>query len=471
MVLAVVVTTVAMAQEQNRHNILFIAIDDMRPEIGCYGGPQVKTPHIDTLASKGVLFNRAYCNVAVCGASRASLMTGVLPTKGRFRNYLTRADEDAPDATTMAEAFKNAGYTTISNGKVFHHTTDSEKESWSEPAWRAPSAKHGAQDPDTHSKLSARKRGRIYESADVADNAYPDGKVAEKTIADLRKLTKSNKPFFLACGFIKPHMPFYAPKKYWDLYKREEIQLADNRFRPKNAPSQLRGSDEFRSYHLADMKENSDEFHRVMRHGYLACVSYVDALVGSVLAELKAQGLEKNTIVVIWGDHGWHLGEHEFWGKHNTMHLATRVPLIVTVPGKKSGKTEALTETSDIFPTLCELTGIPVPKTVQGKSFVSVLDAPDKPFRNMVYTRFGNGAAAVTDQFNYTSYDGKAHMLYDLKKDPKENVNVAGDQAYAETLTKMKAMLAVRLKEAADAKGLGKPVKIQKPKKKISVLP
>jgi iduronate 2-sulfatase len=448
----------------DKPNVLFIAIDDMRPEIGCYGGPQVKSPNLDKLAGQGVLFSRAYCNVPVCGASRASLMTGVLPTKSRFRNYFTRADVDAPDATTLGEAFKNAGYTTISNGKIFHHPDDSEKESWSEKAWRAKPPKK-SYDPATTAKLSKRKRGRIYELPAVADNAYGDGLVAEKTISDLRKLKEKNKPFFLACGFIKPHMPFYAPKKYWDLYDRSKIELADNRFRPKDAPSALRGSNEFKSYHLADMEVNSDEFHRVMRHGYLACVSYVDKLVGDVLTELDRLGLAENTIVVVWGDHGWHLGEHTFWGKHNTMHLATRVPLIVRAPGKKTGKTAALVETSDIYPTLCELAKIPVPASVQGKSFVSILDDPEKPFRNVVYTRFGGGDAVVTDQFNYTSYGGKSDMLYDLKKDPNENVNVVGKPDYAETVAMMKKHLAARKKQASEAKGLGKPIP-PKPKKK-----
>jgi len=447
------------AQESGkRPNVLFIAIDDLRPELGCYGGPQVKSPHLDKLASQGIRFDRAYCQVAVCGASRASLMTGILPTAKRFRTYLTRAQEDAPGAATLPETFRKAGYTTISNGKIFHHRDDTEKRSWSEPAWRAPSKNFGALDPATLERLSKRKRGRIYEHPDVADGDYPDGKVALKTIADLQRLKTAGRPFFLGCGFVKPHMPFYAPKRYWDLYEREKVEMADNRYRPKNAPSALRGSSEFKSYHLADFKVGSDGWHQMMRHGYMACVSYIDKLVGDVLAELERLDLAGNTIVVVWGDHGWHLGEHDFWGKHNTMHLSTRVPLIVKVPGKKGGASSALVETSDLFPTLCELAGIPIPDTVQGKSFVKLLDDPEEPFRDVVYSRFGPGDAVVTERFNYTSYNGgKADMLYDLEKDPKENVNIAGNPEYSKTVAKMKALLNTRLAEAAESKGLDAP--------------
>jgi iduronate 2-sulfatase len=462
MILVMISTTIVMAGTPKKPNILFIAIDDLRPELGCYGGAQVKSPNLDKLASRGIRFDRAYCQVAVCGASRASLMTGVLPTKNRFRNYLARADKDAPGATTLAEAFKNAGYTTLSNGKIFHHRDDSEAKSWSEKAWR-PAKGHGSSyDPATTEKLSKRKRGRIYELPDVPDNAYGDGQVAEKTIKDLQRLKKGGKPFFLACGFVKPHMPFYAPKKYWDLYERETIEIADNRYRPKGAPKELKGSGEFKSYHLADFEVGSDEWHRMMRHGYMACISYVDKLVGDVLAELKRLDLDEDTIIVVWGDHGWHLGEHDFWGKHNTMHLATRVPLIVTVPGKKGGVSQSLVETSDLFPTLCSLAGISVPATVQGKSFEEVLDDPEKAFRNVVYTRYGGGDAVVTSQFNYTMYgSGKAQMLYDLKKDPNENVNVAGNPEYSKTVDDMKALLKTKMDLAAGAKGIaaGTPAK------------
>ncbi len=444
---------------QDRPNVLFIAIDDLRPELACYGGPQVRTPHLDKLAAQGMRFDRAYCQVPVCGASRASLMTGILPTADRFRNYTTRADKDAPGAATLPETFQKSGYTTLSNGKVFHFRDDSEHQSWSEPAWRPDGGSLKSHDPATTERLSAsKKRGRIYESPDVADNAYADGRVAEKSIKDLQRLQQAGKPFFLACGFVRPHMPFYAPKRYWDLYQRDQVQIADNRYRPRDAPEELVGSGEYRSYHLADFDVDSEDFHRLMRHGYMASVSYVDKLVGDVMAELKRLELADNTIVIVWGDHGWHLGEHNFWGKHNTMHLATRVPLIIRVPGRKAGTTEALVETSDIYPTLCSLADIGVPETVQGRSFASLFDHPEQTFREGVYSRIRSGDAIISDRFTYTAYNGgESEMLYDLRKDPAENENVAGKPEYAETVSVMKSLLKQRQSEAASARVMVKP--------------
>jgi iduronate 2-sulfatase len=432
-----------------RPNILFIAIDDLRPELGCYGAPQVKTPHIDKLAAGAMRFERAYCQVPICMGSRASLMTGILPTSKRFVGNC-RMDVDVPIAMTLPEVFRKAGYTTLSNGKIYHNQEDAADRSWSEEPWMTRNNMRSF-DPETTRRLSkGKQRGRIYESPDVADDAYPDGETAQKTIKDLQRLKQEGKPFFLACGFFKPHMPFYAPKKYWDLYPRDSIQLATNRQRPANAPEQLKGSGEFRSYHLADLDPNSDEFHRIMRHGYLACTSYSDKLTGDVLAELDRLGLAENTIIVLWGDHGWHLGEHNFWGKHNTMHLATHVPLIVKVPGKKPGATSSLVETTDLFPSLCALAGIAAPATVQGRDLTALLDDPNKKIHEAAYSRFLNADAVITDQFSYTSYDnGKADMLYDLSKDPQENRNVADDPKYAEMTNTMKKLLKKRQAEAA----------------------
>jgi iduronate 2-sulfatase len=439
----------ATAAGAERPNILFIAIDDLRPELGCYGAPQVKTPHIDKLAASGLRFERAYCQVPICMGSRASLMTGMLPTAKRFVGDC-RMDVDVPTAATLPEVFRKAGYTTISNGKIYHNKEDAADRSWSQAPWQ-PRDNMRSHDPETTRRLSKTKqRGRIYELPDVADDAYPDGETAQKTIKDLQRLKQEGKPFFLACGFLKPHMPFYAPKKYWDLYQRDTIPLAPNRQRPAKAPEQLKGSSEFRSYHLADMDPNSDEFHLIMRHGYLACTSYADKLTGDVLAELDRLGLADNTIVVLWGDHGWHLGEHNFWGKHNTMHLAIRVPLIVRVPGKKPSVSPSLVETADLFPSLCALAGIATPATVQGRDFTALLDDPNKKIHEAAYSRFLNADAVITDQFSYTRYDnGKAHMLYDLTKDPQENKNIADDPKHADTVATMKKLLKQRQNEAA----------------------
>ena len=417
---------------ESKPNILFILVDDLRPELGCYGADQVLTPNIDKLASEGLQFNRAYCNVPVCGASRASLLTGILPTKTRFVRYNTYVSKDAPNAKTLPQVFKENGYSTYSVGKVFHHSDDSETQSWTEPSWMSEDGNDNyrlALDPSTQAKLSERGRGRIFESPDVPDAAYPDGKIALKTIEHLRKFKDTKEPFFLACGFIRPHLPFYAPKKYWDLYDRDSIQLANNRYLPQNAPEALRGSDEFLTYHLAGLQPNSDDFHQVMKHGYLASVSYVDRLIGDVLAEVENLGLTENTIIVLWGDHGWHLGEHDFWGKHNTMHLALQIPLIIKIPDGTNGKqSNATIETTDLFPTLCELAGLERPEQqLHGKSFVELFDKPETAFRQHAYSRFIIGDAIVSDRYSYTRYSGENEgiMLYDLKYDPDENENIA----------------------------------------------
>ena len=272
-----------------------------------------------------------------------------------------------------------------------------------------------------------KKRGPVWEAPKVADNAYPDGQIADNTIADLKRMKKSGKPFFIACGFKKPHLPFYAPKKYWDLYDRASLELADNRERPKDAPSALRGSGEIHNYHDRGMKYNSEEWHRACMHGYYACVSYVDAQIGKIMKTLDDLDLRKNTIVVLWGDHGWHLGEHNFWGKHNLMHLSTRSPLIVSAPGFKSGQTcDRLVEFVDIYPTLMDLSGLKsVNKGLEGTSFKPLLENPRLPWKKVVFSQFKSALGVVTDRYNYAEFDDGSKMLFDLTADPDENVNVA----------------------------------------------
>ena len=437
--------------QAEKPNVLFIAVDDLRIELNCYGNTEVKTPFIDQFAADALIFERAYCNIPVCGASRSSLMSGIYPTPKRYKSYTSRIDQDTPGAKTMPQIFKENGYTTLSRGKILHFSQDSDSASWSEPAWKPKSPKW--LDPETGKTLSKTKqRGRIYELPDVADNKYRDGMVAEKVIEDLRNLKKDGKPFFLACGFVKPHMPFYAPKKYWDLYDRDSIKLADNQFRPKNAPKMLKGSGEFRSYYLDNMDPNSEKFHRVMKHGYMACVSYIDKLIGDILSELKKLELDQNTIIVFWGDHGWHLGEHNFWGKHNTMHHSTQVPLIVKVPGLKGGKSKSLVETVDIFPTLCELADLTKPSQLQGISFTKVLSNPQESIRDHIYSRYGPGDAIVSKNFSFTRFKDNTLMLYDHSKDPDENNNVAGNPEYAPIIEKMTKQLDEAMAKAKSAK-------------------
>ncbi len=451
--LMVLVVLFSSCKKSEKPNVLFIAIDDLRPELGCYGAPQVKSPNIDQLAAEGLVFNRAYCNVPVCGASRASLLTGILPTKNRFIDYLAKAEVDVPKAQTLPGVFKAAGYTCISNGKIFHYNKDAQDQSWSQKPWM-PNVSHRVSfDPVSTKELTKSGNGRVYEAPEVADSVYPDYKIAQKTIRDLRRFKASGESFFMACGFFRPHMPFYAPKKYWDLYERDAIEIAQNRYRPENAPALLSGSGEFRTYTFGDYTPNTDEFHKMMRHGYYACVSYVDQLVGEVLSELENLGLAENTIVVLWGDHGWHLGEHEFWGKHNTLHNALQIPLIVKVPGKAKGKqTRALVESVDIYPTLCHLAQLSVPEYIMGESFQSILDQPDQKFREAVYARFKVADAVVTQDFSYSLYENGEEMLYNRKQDPEENMNVVADANYEKVLEEMRNALKMKRKKASSYK-------------------
>ncbi len=430
--------------ETAKPNVLFIAVDDLRPELGCYGNTWIKSPHIDRLAARGTVFSRAYCQVPTCVASRASLLTGLRPTVQRFKSFSTFAEKDAPGAMTLPEEFKKDGYHCISNGKVFHHPEDTADRSWSEPPWRPEKSSLGTLDPESKNMIGGRKqRGPVFESPDVPDNAYRDGQVADKTIEDLKRMKEAGTPFFLACGFWKPHLPFYAPRKYWDLYDREKIELADNPYMPKNVPKELRGSGEIRSYHDRGMKYNSEEWHRSLRHGYYACVSYIDAQVGRVLQALDELGLRENTIVILWGDHGWHLGEHNFWGKHNLMDLAVNSPLVLAGPGIREGQKSArLVEFVDIHPSLCELAGIETANHgLQGASFKPLLDAPDQPWKKAAFCRFRNADSLVTERYNYVEYKDGGRMLYDLENDPQENINVGGNPENKELVRQLSRQL------------------------------
>lgn len=427
-----------------RPNILFIAVDDLRPLLGCYGDQQVKSPNIDELAALGTVFKRAYCQVAVCGASRASLLTGLRPTPTRFLNYKSYAEKEAPGAMTLPEELRKSGYHCISNGKIFHHREDTADRSWSEEPWKASIGGATTLAPESKKMRGGTKnRGPIFESPDVPDNAYPDGMIADKTIDDLRRVSKQEKPFFLACGFLKPHLPFYAPKKYWDMYDRDKIKLAENQYRPKNAPKPLKGSTEIHSYHDRNIEYNSQQWHRDCRHGYFACVSYIDAQVGRVQDALDDLGLRDNTIVILWGDHGFHLGEHNFWGKHNVMHLSTNAPLIVSAPGYNAGQScERLVEFVDIYPTLCELTGLVTEnKSLHGTSFKPLLNSPTLPWKQVAYSKFSSARSMITERYNFGRFNSGETLLFDLANDPDENSNVAGQAEHQQAVKRLSQLL------------------------------
>ncbi|MHC2067858.1 sulfatase [Bremerella sp. T1] len=434
-----------------RPNVLFIAVDDLRPELGCYGKPHIHSPNIDRLAAEGTTFERSFCMVPTCGASRASLMTSIRPTKKRFVSYLASAEEEAPGIVTLNTHFKNAGYTTISNGKIFHHASDN-ADGWSEKPWRPKGPSYKLPESLAAAKTTPKKRGPAYEAADVKDDFYRDGKLANKTIKDLQRLKEQDQPFFLAVGFFKPHLPFVAPQKYWDLYDPSTIELPETYHRPKDAPNvAIHSSGELRAYAGIPKKGPvSDETALNMIRGYYACVSYTDANIGRLLDELDRLDLAKDTIVALWGDHGWNLGEHTLWCKHSCFETSMHAPLIVKVPGKYAGqKTAALTEFIDIYPSLCELCGLETPQHCQGESFVRLLKDPAAEGKPFAVGRFGPGDTIRSDQFRYTEYfgkDGNVHstMLYDHQSDPQEDTNVAEKPAVQQDVKELSKQLQQR---------------------------
>ncbi len=439
--------------EGKRPNVLFIAVDDLRPQIGCYGHKQMISPNIDRLASNGVIFSRCYCQVPVCGASRASLLTGVRPTPERFLNYATWADKDLPGVLSLPKHLRDHGYYTISNGKVFHHATDCVT-GWRERPWRpGPSPAGNWRNYVTKENIAVaatrKGRGPAFEVGEVPDNAYFDGQIADKAISDLRRLKEMDKPFFLAVGFLKPHLPFNAPVKYWELYKREEIDLADNPFRPKGAPdAALHNWGELRNYEGIPQKGPlPDDLARTLVHGYYACVSYTDVQIGRVMKELERLGFRDNTVIVLWGDHGWNLGEHGLWCKHCNFETSLHSPLILSAPGMGAGKkTNALTEFVDIYPSLCQLCGLPLPGHLEGASLVPLMKKPDRSWKKAVFSRYQRGDSVKTDRHRYTEWRDKrgkvfARMLYDHQVDLAENVNIAERPENRELVAGMRRML------------------------------
>lgn len=319
---------------KQKQNILFISIDDFRPKISSYGETKMITPNIDKLASEGLQFNNAYTNVAVCGASRASIMTGIRPSETRFNDYSSRASIDVPNAISLNQIFKENGYETISYGKIYHHLDDFQ-EYWSEKD--KGQIQSDFQDPIAIARINKAERGEYgkkqptFEYPDVDDYAYNDGKITRNAINKMKALKGDNKPFFMAVGYVSPHLPFIQPKKYWDLYDHDAIQLADNVYQPKNAPDiaieAQHNSAEMRKNYLDVPAEGKldDALARNLIHGYYASVSYMDVLIGELIKGLDDLGLRENTTIILWSDHGYFLGEHGFWCKHSTFNEARLV--------------------------------------------------------------------------------------------------------------------------------------------------
>jgi len=427
--------------DTKKPNVLFFAVDDLRPELNCYGKTWIKSPNIDRIAKRGMVFNRAYCQQAVCSPSRSSLLTGTRPDSTKVWDLVTHFRDAEPNIATLPQHFKQNGYFVQGMGKIFHPGYDDER-SWSIP-WQTPQApnyaKGKSEDVKDEDKPKA-KAGPAFEAGEVADNFYKDGMVADLAVKTLKTIGKKSEPFFLAVGFAKPHLPFVSPKKYWDMYNPAEIKLAPNPYHPEDSPEYaLTNSNELRNYTNMPAKGPiTDDLARQLKHGYYAAVSYTDAQVGKVLDELEKQGLANNTIIVLWGDHGWKLGEHGEWAKHTNYENDANAPLLLSAPGMKSaGKhTDALVEFVDIYPTLADLAGLSLPSHLEGVSFKPLLDDPNRKWKPAAFSQYPRkklmGYSMRTDRYRFTVWvDREDHSkidaieLYDHKVDPQENRNIA----------------------------------------------
>jgi arylsulfatase A-like enzyme len=509
------------AQEKTKPNILFIAIDDLKPILGCYGNTLIKTPNIDRLAKMGTVFMSNYCQQAVCGPTRASIMTGKRPDYTQVWDLKTKMRDINPDILSLPQYLISQGYSTQGIGKIYDSRCVDKKmdaPSWSVPfynyfkteeryyaketgmpilgAYQLPATKElalkytkegqdkGLVDKELDDYVSKLVKPSV-ECTDVPDNAYNDGANAMRALEILEKLKSDTKPFFFAVGFSKPHLPFVAPKKYWDLYKREDMPLAAFQEKSKNGVDvAYHNSGEIRGYSdippLVSFTDQKDfgltlpiDKQKELIHGYYAAVSYTDAQVGKLLDKLDALGFTKNTIIVLWGDHGWHLGDHNLWCKHTNFEQATRTPMIISAPGIKASTTNAASEFVDIFPTLCDLAGVKIPKVLDGKSLLPLMNKSVKSVKDYSISQYPrSGTKSETERQGYASSKVMGYSLrderyrytiwmtndfrstqafnadlivgtelYDYDKDPNETINVVDEKVYKSVAKDLKSKM------------------------------
>ncbi|MGB8167454.1 MAG: sulfatase-like hydrolase/transferase [Chthoniobacteraceae bacterium] len=493
------VTTVYAADK--KPNVLFIAVDDMRPELGCYGNKLIKTPNIDRLAARGIVFNRAYCQQAVCSPSRTAMMTGLRPDVTKVWDLETHFRVAQPDCITLPQHFKANGYYCAALSKVYHAGFEDGR-SWNEPHWypkgRAVDTdpvdwtkqiitRHAvdveeyshATSPDDNDKRAKKgkegKAGPAFEVSTKTEDQLPDGATANEAAQRLHALKTKSEPFFLAVGFLKPHLPFVAPKKYWDLYDPNTIPVPTIDHLPEGCP-------EFAGHQNGELhnypgvpKENPipADFAKTLRHGYYACISYTDAQIGKVLDALDQEGLADNTIIVLWGDHGWQLGDHGLWHKHTNFEIAARAPLLISVPKSKTAgkKCEATVEFVDVYPTLADLCGLPAPVGLTGASLKPFIENPAAPAKKVAISQYPRnspegpvmGYSIRDSRWRATFWRERngakivATELYDEQNDPTETVSLASKpehKALLETLAKnLPPVGSSALAEGAKSKG------------------
>ncbi len=485
------------AVPSQKKNVLMIAVDDLKPLLGCYGDPIAHTPHIDKLAKQGALFASAYCQQAVSAATRASLLTGWCPDRTRVWDLKTLIRSQNSEVVTLPQHFISNGYTVAGIGKIYDPRSvdkESDQRSWSQPYMGYDEFLNSEYGVPVMSHYQSKETRKLYnkyrkeakekglkrkneiekyiqkfikpttECVDVPDNAYTDGAVADGAVKFLNEY-HSEQPFFLAVGFKKPHLPFCAPQKYWELYNREEMPLASFRKRALNSPAfAYHNCGELQSYSDIpslisfsdiDNVKIPDEKARELIHGYYACISYTDAQIGKVLEALEKSGQKENTIIVLWGDHGWHLGDHGLWNKHTNFEHATHVPMLIIDPSAKGEKIMEPVEFLSIYPTICDLAGIQIPDDLDGENLAQVVRNEKKakvvkPYAASQYPRVGKmGYSLRSGRYRYTVWvDWKnrkldadkviAEELYDYEKDPNETVNVVSEAEYAAALKQMK---------------------------------
>ena len=445
-------------QAQKQPNVLFISVDDLRTELGVYGHPVVKSPNMDAIASEGTVFTNHFVQVPTCGASRYALLTGMRPSKlEHLKNSAIEHEISGKEETEVPESFihhlKRNGYHTLGIGKISHSAdglvygyedpVSTKKElphSWDELLFNAGKWGTGWNAFFAYAKgenrQSLKKQVKPYEAGEVNDQGYPDGLTTELAIAKLRELKDKEGPFFMGVGFFKPHLPFNAPKKYWDLYDRDQIPVSPNPNIPENINlKSLHESGEFNGYALGDEHPNlaepvSIDYAKKLGHAYLASISYIDAHIGMIWDELKVLGLDKNTIIVIWGDHGWHLGDQRVWGKHTLFENALNSTLIIRSPFEEhqNKKVKTIVETVDIYPTLMEMCNIAINHEIDGKSFRESFIGSKPSTDQVAYSYYRNGISLRTDKYRLTKYfreEEPTVELYDHVSDPYETNNIA----------------------------------------------
>lgn len=477
------------ASANERPHILMIAVDDLRPMLGCYADPRAKTPNIDRLAARGVVFERAYCQYAKCGPSRLSLMTGLRPDSIDVFNHRKNAAinfrKRRPDAVSLARYLKEQGYQTHGLGKIYHDGWDIASD-WSKPSFPGRDKEMmeitDRTNPHGPTIIADRHACPVMQNPDVPDDHLFAGRMTDEAIRTLHKQDRS-KPLFLAVGYRRPHLPFIAPRRYYDLHRPDNSWLATNQMPPLNSPvmawfnsdgyigaarraklempnppsretGPLWNGYELRSYLGAPNHGSIDQEKQLkLIHAYAACVSYVDAQIGKLLREFDTTNQHSNTIIILWSDHGWHLGEHSAWSKMTNFEIATRVPLIIIAPGIKPARTRNLAELVDLYPTLCDLAGLEKPRHLEGESLMPALQQPAQNTQSIAlsqHTRFSDkymGRALRTERYRFVAWfkqkEGRIveRELYDQQTDALETRNIAGDPDQSDRVKRLESKL------------------------------